>query len=167
MHSRALFIATLSAVVLLPAAASANGFAFASLQGFNEDPSVVTDASGNFTAVRVGDEIHFSLRYKNIASFVAQAHIHIGQPHTNGGVSLFLCNSTPTGPQPRPCAQGSGAVEGTITSADVIGPAGQGVQPGDLDAVIKAMKAGATYVNVHSADFPTGEIRGQVRALGF
>jgi hypothetical protein len=48
-------------------------------------------------------------------------------------------------------------VEGTATAADVSGPLA-----GDLDALIAAMRAGDTYVNVHTVEFRPGEIRGQI-----
>jgi hypothetical protein len=48
---------------------------------------------------------------------------------------------------------------GTITAADLVGPlAGQ-----PLSALVDAMEAGETYVNVHTSQFPAGEIRGQIR----
>jgi hypothetical protein len=60
--------------------------------------------------------------------------------------------------------------EGTITAPD----AGNGCGWTDLSAVLAAIRSGNTYVNVHTndgvaplntgpADFPDGEIRGQIR----
>jgi hypothetical protein len=53
-------------------------------------------------------------------------------------------------------------VEGTITLGDVIGPAGQGLAAMEFDELLRAMRAGKTYVNVHSDKHPSGEIRGGV-----
>jgi hypothetical protein len=44
----------------------------------------------------------------------------------------------------------------------VIGPAGQGVAAGEFAEVLQAIRAGAAYANVHTTNFPAGEIRGQV-----
>lgn len=50
----------------------------------------------------------------------------------------------------------------------MIGPADQGVQAAAFDEFVRALRAGAVYVNVHSSgatpSYPEGEIRGQVRA---
>jgi hypothetical protein len=44
-----------------------------------------------------------------------------------------------------------------------VGPAAQGIAAGEFAELVRAIKAGATYVNVHSSLFPTGEIRGQIK----
>ena len=51
---------------------------------------------------------------------------------------------------------------GTVRPADVIGPAGQGIDPGQFAELVAAIRAGATYVNVHSTKYPGGEIRAQL-----
>lgn len=38
----------------------------------------------------------------------------------------------------------------------------QGLNTGELDELIKAIRAGKTYVNVHTTDRPGGEIRSQI-----
>lgn len=55
------------------------------------------------------------------------AHIHLGARATTGGVSAFLCG----GGKPS-CPPTGGTVTGTITRADVIGPASQGIEPGEF-----------------------------------
>ena len=46
--------------------------------------------------------------------------------------------------------------------ADVIGPAGQGIKPGEYAELLRAIRAGATYANIHSSIYPSGEIRAQL-----
>ena len=57
-------------------------------------------------------------------------------------------------------------MSGTITAAQVIGPAGQGIQPGEFAELVKALRVGAAYANVHTTTFPAGEIRGQISSHG-
>ncbi len=71
---------------------------------------------------------------------------------------FFLCGG---GGKPA-CPNVSATVTGTVVGADVIGPNGQGIAPGQLDEVIRAMRKGLAYANVHTTSFPTGEIRGQL-----
>lgn len=133
----------------------------AKLAGFAETPSVSSTGSGQFKAriSRDEDTIEFDLSYEDLeGATVTQAHIHLGERHTAGGVAIFLCGGS------RPaCPPSPGRVRGTITAADVIGPTGQGVAPGELDEVIRALRGDAAYVNVHTDKHPSGEIRGQVR----
>ena len=48
---------------------------------------------------------------------------------------------------------GAGTVTGTITPAQVLEAAGQGIAPGEFDKVVAAIRAGTTYANVHTAAF--------------
>jgi CHRD domain len=40
--------------------------------------------------------------------------------------------------------------------------AAQGIAAGEFDEFVRAVRAGATYVNIHSVNRPTGEIRAQL-----
>jgi hypothetical protein len=149
----------------------------AQLVGLNEVPSVSTAARGTFYAVlnREGTQLTYWLNFSGLTAPTSQAHIHFGQHHTNGGISVWLCEGSiqaPTASTPACGAAGStaGEVTGVLTSAEVIGPAGQGIAPTEFAELIAAMRAGAAYANVHSVSattppgvqFPGGEIRGQI-----
>jgi hypothetical protein len=84
----------------------------------------------------------------------------------SGGISLFLCSNLGNGPAGTQTCPQTGTVTGTLTAAQVIGPAAQGIPPGDLADMIKAMRNGAAYANVHSTQFPAGEIRGPLGKTG-
>lgn len=134
-----------------------------SLEGYQENADVSTGASGSFEA-RLSDDgtsLHYVLSYSGLEGTVTQAHVHFGKPAVNGGVSYFLCN----GPTTPACPQ-SGTVEGDIEAADVIGPAGQGIEAGNLAEIVAAMRAGHAYANVHSTKWPGGEIRAQINNRG-
>jgi hypothetical protein len=53
-------------------------------------------------------------------------------------------------------------VTGTLSAANVITQTAQGIAGGEFPEVINAMKAQVSYANVHSVQFPGGEIRGQI-----
>jgi hypothetical protein len=172
--------AVLTSVAVAAAAAStvwaANTGAIrlrARLTGFQEVPPKLTNATGRFTAVvdPTRTSVTFVLTYSDLSSPVLFSHIHFGQRGVNGGVMVFFCNNTPTGPQPRACPSRGGTISGTFTARDVIGPGpdnpatDQGISPGNLRQVIRAILSGETYVNVHSQRFPSGEIRGKVNVV--
>jgi hypothetical protein len=46
------------------------------------------------------------------------------------------------------------------------GAAAQGIAAGDFDELVRALRAGVTYANVHSQARPGGEIRGQLDRRG-
>ena len=138
----------------------------AKLDGFQEGPSVSTDATGSFRAKlrRGADEIAYKLSYSGIETFVRFAHIHFAERHVNGAIVVWLCDNTGNAPiVVQPCPQGGGTVEAVITPDSVSGAPSQGLDVGEFDGLIDAINAMATYVNVHSDAFPSGEIRGQVR----
>ena len=141
----------------------------ARLIGINEVPSISTVARGRFKAVidEEAGEIRFRLSYSALEAPLTQAHIHVGQRHTNGGITLFLCtNGTPPAgvPVPQACPPGPAEIEGTLTQADVLAIAPQGIDANGFAEVLRAIRSGATYANVHSERFPGGEIRGQIKS---
>jgi hypothetical protein len=133
----------------------------ARLRGFNEVPAISSTGTGQFRARIIGENsIEFELTYQNLeGTTTTAAHVHLGNKSDAGGVSYFLCGG---GGRPA-CTPTSGAFTGTVIAADVIGPTGQGIAPGEFAEVLKAMRAGVTYANVHTNKHPTGEIRGQLR----
>jgi hypothetical protein len=138
----------------------------ARLTGLEEPPAVLTRARGEFQATISEHEnlIEYELSYEDLEGAVTQAHIHVGQRLVNGGISVWLCGTeTNPGPPGTPRCPSSGTVRGTITAANVIGPLGQGVAPGEFEELLRAIRQGVTYANVHSTLAPGGEIRGQIR----
>jgi hypothetical protein len=141
----------------------------ATLIGYQEVPSVSTEARGEFRAMisRDGQSIEYELTFSGLQAPVTQSHIHFAQRGVNGSIVIWLCGTPgPTAGPPgtQTCPQ-SGTISGTITAANVISAAPpQQLTAGELDEVIAAIRAGSAYVNVHSAVSAGGEIRGQLRA---
>jgi hypothetical protein len=170
----AVAIVSLGAVALIATALAKNnhddggGRSFhAKLSGYEEVLAVSTTGRGTFRArLKSATELEYRLTYRNLEGALTpgtgasgQAHIHFGQPSTNGGVSAFLCGG---GDKPACPTTNPATVEGVIDPTDVIGPAGQGIAPGEFPELIRAMRNGATYANVHTTLWPGGEIRGQI-----
>lgn len=141
----------------------------ATLTGYEEVPAISSPASASFKATlnRAGDRLSWRLSYRDVATPIQQAHVHFGQQAVNGGVSAFFCSNLPGAPSgTQPCPAPPARISGTIRAQDVVGPAAQGIAPGELGELVSAMRAGVTYVNLHSDAFPNGEIRGQVHPRG-
>ena len=131
----------------------------AHLSGDQEVPAVESNATGQaiFQLSKDGSELSYKLIVANIND-VLQAHIHLGQAGTNGGVVAFLYPSAP----PAVLIEGKSngiLAEGIIKAENLRGA----LSEGSVEDLAEAMKAGNAYVNVHTSAFPTGEIRGQIK----
>jgi hypothetical protein len=157
MKKTLLQLAVFSATVLFAAfaiAAGKGGFQ-AKLSGSEETPAVKTKAEGEavFHLLKDGKELSYRLTVANIENVTA-AHIHMGKKGVEGPpvAGLFA------GPKKEGSFKGVLA-EGTITEKSLMGSlSGKSVH--DL---VKMIKSGDTYVNVHTDKYPNGEIRGQIR----
>jgi hypothetical protein len=120
----------------------------------------LTDAQGTLTAVLKADSITYKLTYTHMTSTTLFSHFHFGEPGVNGAVFVFLCGG---GGRPA-CPSPGGTVTGVITAADILGVSDQGIVAGNFNDAARILRSGDAYVNVHSAVFPSGEIRGQLVA---
>ncbi len=116
----------------------------ATLFGSNQNPSVMTDAKGSILVELQGDtSIIVSGSFDDLSSNFSASHIHVGLPGSSGGVEIPLSE--------------------TLSSDGISGQYLASQNTFDIDAEQLAMlKSEQWYVNVHSANFPAGEIRGQV-----
>ncbi|MBF8289932.1 MAG: hypothetical protein HW391_900 [Chloroflexi bacterium] len=134
----------------------------ATLGGFAEVPSISTAGKGKLriTIDSTNTTISYELTYSDLSGAATGAHLHLGQAGTSGGIIADLCG----GSKPACPATAAGTVSGTIVAANVLGPVAQGIAgPADWAEVLRAIRAGAVYSNVHSALYGGGEIRGQLR----
>lgn len=135
--------------------------------------AISSAANGSFKATldKTTNTISYELTYEGLESDITQSHIHFGQRHTVGGIVIWLCQTagtpapaavaalTPFCPDPR-----SGKVSGTIVAAQVLAQTAQGIDAGQFDEIVRALRAGAAYANVHTTTFTPGEIRGQIKS---
>jgi hypothetical protein len=147
------------------------------LTGFEEVPSTISSPGRGFFRAIVDEDagtIRYWLTYDGIPNVpapppanqavtgVTQSHLHFGSHHTAGGISVFLCSNLGNGPAgTQPCPS-SGQISGTIAAANVIGPGAQGIGAGEFAELVAAIRNKAVYVNIHSAVYGPGEIRGQL-----
>jgi hypothetical protein len=135
--------------------------------------AISTSARGRFRAEidERTQAIDYVLSYEGLEGAVAQAHIHFGQKHTVGAIVVWLCQGTVRAPAQvaalTPECPQSGTVTGSIRPGMVLA-AGQGFESTDdlFRELVRAIRAGATYANVHSSKFPPGEVRGQLEGRG-
>jgi CHRD domain len=136
------------------------------LVGYQETPLALSTTGVGEFRVQVSEdeqEISYELSYQDLEASVAQAHIHFGARAQSGGISVFLCTNLGNGPVgTQLCPAAPATVTGVLRAADVIGPAGQGIAAGEFAELVDALRSGTTYVNVHTAKYPAGEIRAQL-----
>ncbi|NJO06576.1 MAG: PKD domain-containing protein, partial [Chloroflexaceae bacterium] len=121
------------------------------LSGDNEVPPITTEASGltTFDYDPATRELSYVINVENIDNVVA-AHIHRGFAGTNGPVIYWLFDPSGVQAPGGTLAPGS-PISGTITIDE---------------ATAATLQTDGLYVNVHSTDFPMGEVRGQIFATG-
>jgi hypothetical protein len=174
MRFKLLASAMLMAAPLMLLGANAGAVEFsAAFSGFEEVGALNAETGAIFSPGKAtldldlnrnARTITFKLTYSGLSAPITQAHIHFGKRHVPGGVMVFFCTNISNGPAgTQLCPQGNATVTGMFTGASVVGPAAQHITPGDFDALVAAIDSNTAYGNIHTTNFPAGEIRGQVR----
>jgi glucose/arabinose dehydrogenase/plastocyanin len=118
------------------------------LSGAAERPNpVTTDAMGSGILSLEGNTLHFEIRHSGLSTVASAAHIHgPGRASETAGVQINLAPFN-----------GGGFGTGGVLSGST-----------PLTSEQKAMLLdGKTYVNIHTANNPGGEIRGQIAPVAF
>ena len=142
------------------------------LTGYEEVPAVSTTGGGEFRARIHNDplQIEWELSYADLEGAISQSHIHFGQTGVNGGITVFLCTNLSNGPLgTQACPPAPATISGTISAVDVSpnvaatqGARTQGLGTGEIEEFVEALRAGATYANIHTSIWPGGEVRSQI-----
>jgi hypothetical protein len=148
-------VVALAMVMLVPAAsAGGNDTSFvASLKGRSEVPPFDTNGQGtvHFKVAKDGSSMSYKLIVASLTDVVA-AHIHCAPVGVNGPVGVTLFSDSPV------------TANGVLAQGEIVAPnLVNGCGWVDLDDVIDALASGNTYVNVHTLQILSGEIRGQVK----
>ena len=125
----------------------------ATMNGAAEVPRSDSSATGSarFTVSSNGRKIRYQLRARGLSGAPQAAHLHLGAPGEAGPVLISIATQQFSLPR-----------RGTLTARQFTA----------VDSVdtfrkaVRAVRAGRTYVNIHTAMYPGGEIRGQVRRAG-
>lgn len=126
----------------------------ATLSGANENPPVSTTATGTAEfEVEEDGSVVYELAVNNMAQITA-AHIHGPAPSTaNAGVLVSLF----------PTSAGQAVPTGTVNGTLAQGRFSAADNPDvPMDSVLRLMRSGNAYVNVHTTTHRPGEIRGQI-----
>lgn len=112
-------------------------------------PDAVNSEGSGFARLRSRDaeELRIRIRFRNLSGPLTMAHLHLGQAGTNGPVVADLADGI-----------GNRHVSLDITEDDLTGP----LDGADFVALLNELAAGNIYINLHTADNPAGEVRGQV-----
>src|SRR5574337_34676 len=117
--------------------------------GEETNPSTISTTGIGFFFATLNDaenHIDFTLVYFSLEAPATVAHIHLGAPGVTGGVVAPLC-----GVAPKPACPDSGVfLNGSIDPGDVITVPNQGIGAGEFAKLVRAMRAGLTYANVHT-----------------
>jgi hypothetical protein len=131
------------------AIASQNATYVATLVGAREIPAVQTTASGTATLTRVGDVVEYTVSASGFGTPLTVGHIHIGAAGVIGSVIVPFTIVAQSGT----VATGSIDLSAPITQGNITIPG---------DSLRTLFETGNAYVNLHTAAFPGGEIRGQI-----
>jgi hypothetical protein len=130
-------------------------------------------ASGRFKATLDEENltITYELSYDNLEGAPLAGHLHVGQRGVNGAIPLFLCANAPAlppagTPAVQACPPAPATITGVLTPANIIARPAQGIDGAtaeDFVEIMRLMRLGEVYANVHTTKYIGGEVRGQVR----
>jgi hypothetical protein len=163
MRGRAILLGAVTAGLMIACESSTESNLpdyIAGLSPMKENPAITTStATGEFTATLSGNTLTYNFTFTGLGSNSTLAHIHgpATAPTQNVGVLInfddaangrtFTLNAT------------SGTGSGTVDLSPTATTANVNVNG---DSLRKLLDAGRLYVNVHSVNFPGGEIRGTI-----
>lgn len=105
-----------------------------------------------------GTTIVYRVHVTGLSSPYTAAHIHLGGPGVAGPVVVAL-------PLSAGSTDGTVDGEGTIQSSQITGKNPDGSTM-SMDDLLNAMRSGRTYVNVHTENNKSGELRGPIETQG-
>jgi Cu/Zn superoxide dismutase len=142
-----------------PADLASQGNVFkATLSADMEVPKPTVDASkapsGTATFTVTPASVSYQVKVMNLSSAYTACHIHAGPAGVAGPVIVPLTLT--------PGSDGTASGEGTFDTSALKGKMPDGT-PMTMANFVAALRAGTTYINVHTANNKPGEARGQIQ----
>jgi hypothetical protein len=163
----------LSVLLSAPPAWTATTTLVANLSQANEVPPTGSPGTGIATVVldTVAQTLAVDIAFSGLISTTTAAHIHccLASPFQSG-VNAPVATAVPTFPGfPLGVTSGTYSMTFDLMQGGTYNPAfitaHGGTVAGAEAALISALLAGETYLNIHTANFPNGEIRGFLAAV--
>jgi len=170
MNKSVKLIGVVLAVLMLSAIAKADQLAFTTtLTGSQEVPPSGSPGIGSalVTLDTVTNLLTVNVSFAGLVSPTIASHIHCCTPP---GANAMVATAVPTFPGfPLGVTTGTYLMTFDLTLASTYNPAfitaHGGTVAGAQAAFITGLTSGLTYLNIHTSQFPGGEIRGQLQAV--
>ena len=96
-----------------------------------------------------GDRVRVNATFRQLSGTPTAAHLHLGQTGVNGSVIVSLA-----------AGLRNNSLGLTVRASDIVGPLAESNDP--FRSFLNELVAGNIYLNIHTAEYPAGELRGQV-----
>ncbi len=136
-------------------ALSENDKYFTPLTGMEEVPPVNTNSTGIALFDLLNNHINFKVNVTMLEN-IKSAHIHLGEFGQNGEILVSILNSS----SPINIHNGT-LVKGQLTATDLVGS----LKGKTINDLVKLFNNTKTYLNIHTKQYPNGEIRGQITTV--
>ncbi|HEY6657105.1 MAG TPA: CHRD domain-containing protein [Nitrososphaeraceae archaeon] len=128
---------------------------FTPLTGMEEVPPVNTNSTGIALFELLNNHLDFKVNVTNLEN-IKSAQIHLGEFGQNGEIIVSLLKSL----SPVDVHNGT-LVEGQVTPSELVGP----LKGKTINELVQLFNNTKTYVNIHTEQYPNGEIRGQITTV--
>jgi hypothetical protein len=126
----------------------------ATLNGTNEKPAVATSATGTATYTLTGNTLTYTIVVTGLTSTSTMSHIHLGSADVAGPVIV---------PYTVYAIQNGLVTTGSIDLSNRVSSNSATLANSITGDSLKVLlNNGNAYTNVHTLNFPAGEIRGQI-----
>jgi len=160
MHSRRIiapaFLFSLAALGLTGCSSDPQEKYVAELRSTNEVPNTTSSGAGRVVLLvsRDASYAEYSVEQGGLTGGIRGGHFHRAAAGVNGPIVLsFFFNADGTG--------NNSPVPGT-TDLELTGSIGRTITQAQPDTILSDLRGGTLYANIHTPQYPGGEIRGQL-----